>query len=80
MDKIKKALQKFSKEDFDHIQFLLQKIEKKLWRGLDLKKLKGTENIFRVRKGKLRIIFRLENGKNSILKIERRNDNTYHEF
>ena len=42
-----------------------------------MKKLKGYENIFRVRKGKLIIIFSKEKGDIFILAIERRRDTTY---
>ncbi|MEK7560373.1 MAG: hypothetical protein AAB539_00240 [Patescibacteria group bacterium] len=46
--------------------------------GLDCKKLKGLQNIFRVRKGKIRIIFGMgDRGQPAILAIERRRENTY---
>lgn len=44
---------------------------------LDVKKLKGYKNIFRVRKGTVRIIFRVTNNQIYILAIERRYDTTY---
>ena len=44
---------------------------------VDLKKLKGHENIFRIRKGKIRIIYRLQDGQIYLLAVEKRNDNTY---
>ena len=46
--------------------------------SLDIKKLKGYDNYFRVRKGSIRIIFHLDiNGNPIIQTIERRNDKTY---
>jgi mRNA-degrading endonuclease RelE of RelBE toxin-antitoxin system len=44
---------------------------------LDVKKLKGLENMYRVRKGDIRIIFCIENTVANILSIGRRDDNTY---
>ncbi|MEK7652906.1 MAG: hypothetical protein AAB358_00260 [Patescibacteria group bacterium] len=78
MDKIAKALEKLSPREREQVRDLLMKIKKNDFIGLDLKKLKGYDDIFRVRKGKLRIIYRRD-GKAGIfvLKIERRNDTTY---
>jgi len=46
--------------------------------GLQIKKLKGREDIFRVRKGKIRILYRVaDNGAIFILTIERRRERTY---
>ncbi len=80
MDKITKALRKFSGEDFDQIKNLLQKLESNDFQSLDLKKLKGSKNIYRIKKGKLRIIFKIDGEKKLLLKIERRNESTYREF
>jgi mRNA-degrading endonuclease RelE of RelBE toxin-antitoxin system len=63
MDRTEKALAKlFSKKQAD---------------SLDIKKLKGRDDIFRVRKGDIRIMYRFEKEKIFLLSIERRNDNTY---
>ncbi len=48
--------------------------------GLDLKKLKGHDDVFRVRKGGMRVIFRKQDADIHILTIERRNENTYQDF
>ena len=80
MDKISKALKKLSLKECKQIQELLVKIESENIAGLDLKKLKEQENIFRVRKGNLRIIFQRKNEVVALLAIERRSDNTYRKF
>lgn len=56
---------------------ILLKIKSKNLEDLDIKKLKGREDVFRIRKGKLRIIFIYKKQKIYILSIERRSDNTY---
>ena len=46
--------------------------------GLDVKKLQGRNDVFRVRKGMFRIIFhKTANKENTIIAIERRSDTTY---
>lgn len=78
MKSFEKELKKFSKKEIERIEFLLQKIINKDFDGLDLKKLKGLKNIFRLRKGSIRIIFNLEDKKEPrILVIERKSDTTY---
>ena len=78
MDKISKALKKFSKKEKQVISLMLRSIKSNGLSGFDIKKLKNKDNIFRIRKGKIRIIYLVYNdGEYKILAIERRNDNTY---
>jgi len=78
MDKIAKALKKLAAGEKEIVKAILVKIDCFDFNGLDIKKLKGRHDIYRVRKGKIRIIYRLNiNGKTTILTIERRNNNTY---
>jgi mRNA-degrading endonuclease RelE of RelBE toxin-antitoxin system len=77
MPKLKKLLSKFNKEERKEIQLLVESIISLKWSGSDVKKLKGHENIFRIRKGKIRIIFSKEKREILILAIERRSDTTY---
>jgi len=81
MDKITKALQNLSSREREIIKGILLKIKQHFLSGLDLKKLKNCDNIFRVRKGKLRIIFKKQaDGQYSVLTVERRSDKTYSDF
>jgi mRNA-degrading endonuclease RelE of RelBE toxin-antitoxin system len=78
VDKIQKALDKLSAKERAAVKDILEKIEKKNFDGLDLKKLKGRDDVYRVRKGDIRIIYRMgENKEIFVLEIGRRNDNTY---
>ncbi|MFA6514280.1 MAG: hypothetical protein WCT50_03280 [Patescibacteria group bacterium] len=77
MDKITKALQSLSSREREIIKSILLKIKSNSLAGFDLKKLKNCDDIFRIRKGKLRIIFKKQNdGQCFILTIERRSDKT----
>lgn len=77
MDKVQKLLNSLSKKEKSKIKEILLKIKSKNLNCLDIKKLKGREDIFRIRKGKLRIIFIYKKHRVHILSIERRSDNTY---
>lgn len=77
MDKIKKALNRLSLEEKQKIKEILLQIDKGSFQNLDTKKLKGKDNIFRVRQGNIRIIFCKRNNSIKILTIERRGSKTY---
>ena len=78
MSGLKRALKKFSEKERALLKQVIVKLVKRDLRGLDIKKLSGCANIFRVRKGKLRIAYEITPaGEILILKIERRSDNTY---
>jgi mRNA-degrading endonuclease RelE of RelBE toxin-antitoxin system len=47
---------------------------------LDVKKISGRNNFYRVRCGLYRIIYQKNNDKNIILDIRKRDDNTYHQI
>lgn len=77
MDKIEKALKKLSAKEQAQIKQILSRLNSGKLDGLDVKKLKGRDDIFRARKGDLRIIYRFENRNIFILSIDRRNEGTY---
>ena len=77
MDKISKALQKLSVQEQRNLKDILTNINKGDFSELDLKKLKARKDIFRVRAGKMRIIFYKKESSIKILSIERRSDKTY---
>ncbi len=77
-DKIRKALDRLSPKERKAIDDLLVKIKNGQFDGLDWRKLKGRDGIYRVRKGEMRIIYRLNaSGGVVVLEIGRRNDITY---
>ncbi|MDO8571581.1 MAG: type II toxin-antitoxin system RelE/ParE family toxin [bacterium] len=80
MDKIEKALQKLSDKERLYVKELLSKLYANKTKGLDIAKLKGHDNIFRLKKGRMRIIFQTFDGSIILLKIDRRSDTTYDEF
>ncbi len=77
MPALKKLLSKFDKAERRVIETLIEKIISLNWRDLDIKKLKGYQDIFRVRHGKIRIIFSKDGRKIFIFSIDRRRESTY---
>ena len=77
VDKITKELKKYSPKEKKWVDFILQKVKRGDFSDLEIKKLKGRQDIYRVRKSDIRIIYRNYNGKVSLITIERRSDNIY---
>ncbi|MBU6231908.1 MAG: hypothetical protein KGI45_02145 [Patescibacteria group bacterium] len=78
MNKSDKYLQKLPEKEREAILGILRQIMGGDLSSLDLKKIKGYDNYFRVRKGHTRIIFHLDrNGIPEIRHIGRKDDNTY---
>ena len=78
MENLDKRLRKFSPKERVEIEHLVERILERDLAGLNCKKLKGLRNLFRVRKGRIRIIFELiGNREPNIMTIERRNEDTH---
>ena len=78
MDKISKTLAKLTVKEKETIAEIFAKIQTGKVAGLDLKKLKGYDDIYRVRFGKWRVIYRTDDkGKIFMVSFDWRNDNTY---
>ena len=77
MDPKEKFLSKIPEKDKKRILRAVDLILYGSISNLDLKKLKGSTNIFRVRVGNYRIFFKLIGSKKIIFQIDRRNDTTY---
>lgn len=80
MHKIDKELAKLSPKEQDSIFPVLLQLQTGNFSNLDIIKLKGTANVFRVRKGSIRIIFTSDKSGIHLLSIGRRNEKTYQDF
>ena len=80
MDKVQKALNKLSAKEQKLVKDILLRLEQAESLGLDIQKLKGYPDVFRVRKGDLRIIYRQKDKAIFVLAIERRSEKTYKNF
>jgi len=77
MDKLEKEIFKLSQKEKVIVQSILKSLDSGNARSLDIKKLKGHDDIFRARKGNVRIVFRIVDGEYIVVAIKRRNEKTY---
>jgi len=77
MDKIDKALNELIFKEKGRIKNIIKALQLGRFDNLDIKKLKGFRDVFRVRKGRLRIVYQLLGRKIIILKIDKRKEDTY---
>ena len=76
-DKIKKLLAKLTAQERELVKLLILRVKLDDTLGLDIKHLKGHPDLFRVRKGRLRIVYRKNQKDLLIIRIDRRNEKTY---
>ncbi len=77
MDKLKKLLSRISEHDRRELQAIIFLIMKNDFALLSVKKVSGHQNVFRVRSGRYRVIFKNEELMPRLLDIRLRNENTY---
>jgi len=77
MNKIEKFLNKLVHEQRIIVLELMEKVRAGDLSNLDIKKLKGKENVFRARKGRVRVIFAKIGDTYGIIDADNRDDNTY---
>ena len=77
MNKIDKFLRKLSAKERSIVFPILRSIMVGNEEGLNMKKLSGHRNMFRVRVADFRIIFERNASGTAIREISRRNENTY---
>jgi mRNA-degrading endonuclease RelE of RelBE toxin-antitoxin system len=78
MPDLDRSLKRFSPKERQEIERLVERIIARNLKGLDCKKLKGFKNLFRIRKGAIRVIFELRGVENPVvISIERRREDTY---
>ena len=75
-DKVTKEIAKFTKKEKEILKELLVKIKSQNFEGLNKRKVTNTE-LWRVKKGQIRIQFTVNDNKVLIEKISRRSEKTY---
>jgi mRNA-degrading endonuclease RelE of RelBE toxin-antitoxin system len=79
-DKISKELAKYTAKERGLVKDILTQLKSGDTKGLNITKLKGHSDIFRLRKGRIRIIYQQRSTSTKILAIEKRSEKTYRDF
>lgn len=78
MNQIEKFIRKLPSRERLLINQTIKRLDTGDWVGLNIKKLQGVDDLFRVRLGQIRIIYRFSKITGAqILDITYRDDNTY---
>lgn len=80
MNKIEKLLQKLDPKTRARVEQALRQLASGELEGLDIKKIRGSDDIFRARVGNHRIIFRQAGKKTRLLDIAKRDEKTYKDY
>ena len=76
-DKIKKILAKLTLKEREIVKLLILRIKLDDIEGLNISQLKDHTDLFRVKKGRIRIVYRKNEAKVLNVQIDRRNEKTY---
>lgn len=77
MDDIEKFFRKLSAKEYEALTLVFLQIQKDYTEVPGLTKLRGFKNIFRVRVGRMRIIFSVKKEQVTIVRLANRDENTY---
>jgi mRNA-degrading endonuclease RelE of RelBE toxin-antitoxin system len=80
VDKVKKFLRKISSERREKIEYALESIFSNDFSHLDVKKMKGSNTLYRVRIGDVRIVFDTASEIPNIRFVGKRSDVNYKNF
>lgn len=74
---LEKFLAKVTEKEKKILDGVIEKIIEKDLKGFDVKKLAGHDDVFRIRKGNFRILFKVTKTDNKIILVDKRSDTTY---
>lgn len=80
MDEIKKALAKLPKEYKNTFDIIMLRLLVRNFTGLNIAKMKSHKDIYRLKHGRLRVIFRMNGEQLLVLQVGLRSEKTYRNF
>lgn len=80
MDKIQKLLKKLTEKEFTSVKEAIENVLNGCTKNLDIKKMSGHKDLYRVRIQSIRIIFLKVDEDIEILEISRRSEKTYKKY
>jgi mRNA-degrading endonuclease RelE of RelBE toxin-antitoxin system len=80
VDRLTKSLRRLARKDRRMADQLVSKLIDGDFGHLKIKKLRGIDNVFRARKGRVRVVYRLYGRRVIILDVDLRSDTTYKRY
>lgn len=80
MNELQKAIARLFKEHRSTFDSLMIRLLARDFLGLNVGKLKGHKDLYRLKHGKLRIIFQMDQSGLSVLQVGLRSEKTYRNF
>ena len=80
MNEVQKVLAKLPKEYKTSFDILMLRLLARDFMGLNIARLKGHKDIYRVKQGRLRVIYRMDGRNLSVLEVGLRSEKTYRNF
>lgn len=81
MDRLSKELRKLSRKELERVNEVLAQVRKGNIDTLQVRQLRGYVQTYRVRVGRLRIMYEVaDGGEIKLLAVRRRDDRTYSDF
>lgn len=80
MDRLKKALAKLPKEHKANFDFIISRLLSGDFTGLQIAKIRGQKDVYRVKRGRLRVVFRIASREILIISVSLRSEKTYRDF
>jgi mRNA-degrading endonuclease RelE of RelBE toxin-antitoxin system len=80
MDKIQKALVKLPRKYKSIFDLLMLRLYSRDFVGLNLKRLKGHKDMYRIKHGDLRLVFKMDQSGVFVLQVGLRSEKTYRKF
>lgn len=76
-DKINKEVAKFTAKEKEIVKELVPKILQANWSEVKRQKVKNSDDVYKIRKGRIRIVFQVKDKDVILLRIQRRSEKTY---
>lgn len=77
VDKLTKFLKKRDRKTALSILDMLEQLSRGDLSNMDVKKIRGRKNVFRIRKGRIRIVFAKRGNRIFVIRVDYRDEHTY---
>lgn len=79
-DKIQKFLSKLTQKELDQVNHALERLQMNKLEGMRVRAIQGKKGVYRIRVGRIRIMYRSSGQRQEVLHITNRNEKTYRDL